>query len=238
MTGKTEIDITQVGVVIGYSVQALVSSIGFCVVVFFLLPLVISFRRLPDNTVIVGTNSLVIAAQCLRLSQDSSKPRQATQQQLDDEKIGRFVHTSTSSTGDSEITITISAKSPSSNSTGEKDKGTLTFVREIQSPSFKGADDNHPHHTPRHLQPLEWGVLDPGDELVGRPGYLGLGTCHEIVAKPVPGRVYIFASSDRLDNNGSVERDGGLLSRIRRGLRKGTRKDYDLEVVGYDDKPF
>lgn len=226
-TGNNEIDITQVGVVVGYSVQALVTSIGFCIIVFFLLPLVISFRRLPDSAVIVGTNSLVIAAQCLRVSSDSPTIREAAQQ-LDDEKIGRFVHTSTFSTGSSDFTVASSLKPTNSSSTGERDKetGMFSVVREIRTPNFKALEANVSSPTPRYLQPLEWGVLDLGDELVGRPGYLGLGTQDEILGKPIPGRVYVFAASEGLDSNESVERDGGLLSRIRRGLGKGRRKNY------------
>ncbi|KAK3313329.1 hypothetical protein B0H66DRAFT_349215 [Apodospora peruviana] len=165
---QTEIKITDVGVVVGYSVEALVATIGVSIAVFFVLPVLISYRRLPASSVVVGTNSLVIAGQCLRVLQSQRSPT---------------VGTSTPGARDKEK---------------EGGGGLFRFssLWEIQSPvsvrqvsTFRNSADG-----PRYLQPLEWGVLDAGDRPRGRPGYLGLGTKNEILGKPVEGQVYEYSS--------------------------------------------
>ncbi|KAK4215515.1 hypothetical protein QBC37DRAFT_123810 [Rhypophila decipiens] len=199
-SNQTEIDITQVGVLIGYSAQALVLSILLCVVVFFLLPLAISFRRLPDDSVIVGTNSLVIAAQCMRVGAGSTGKHTVTLRNAkeQDTKERKF-----SSAHSGTFSSVSSVQSPLASKITSCSTGSTTCTSSMSGKTKAGSDakiwsrtqrETEGGSPPRHIQPLMWGVLDPGDELIGRPGYLGLGTQDEVVGKPVPGRTYVSSS--------------------------------------------
>ncbi|KAM7190909.1 hypothetical protein V8F33_009220 [Rhypophila sp. PSN 637] len=209
-TNQTEIDITQVGVLIGYSAQALVLSILLCVVVFFLLPLAISFRRLPDDSVIVGTNSLVIAAQCMRVGAGGAGKHTVSLRKFSSAHSGTFSSVNSvesplaskitsCSTRCTTSTTSMSGKTKAGSESG---RGAMSSPIKIWSRTQRETEGGNP---PRHIQPLMWGVLDPGHELIGRPGYLGLGTQDEVVGKPVPGRTYVSSSVEWLGDGTAVE---------------------------------
>lgn len=166
---------------IAYSTQALLTTLILaCIAV--LVPLALSLRQLPSHSIIVGTNSAAISAQCHHYegATDTGNDTEITEPRQD--ILPAHVR---SDAGVRSSHVENQPRNMDSEAGLGGDTQTGAEHGETQKLLFEIDPSSQLWH-----QKLQWGVLIGGSTAANRPGHLGIYNARRITGNPTKGHFY------------------------------------------------
>lgn len=170
---------------VAYSTQALLLTLIVASIAVS-IPVCLSLLHLPKQSIIVGTNSAAISAQCHPTLTSRESVGDALEQ-----RHGDSPHQAELGTG---RVADADGAQPASQIAGvvptEQVEGETAQPPEHSDDIELESLDGRSGHLYLWLHRLKWGVLKPGAEDIGSPGHLGLGSERDVAGIPQEGHYY------------------------------------------------